>query len=151
MSKLFVVPILRQYKPILGPRFIKTLSLITFVLQGPGPIRLASETRSQLTKCWYVKHESQKTIQMASNYAFSMYAKWSVRACDFEYKASICVAYHCKKGWNILCSPDEDLYIQPSHAQTNCNASASPGSLCYKSHCISTMAPTLTTDPPLER
>lgn len=88
---------------------------------------------------------------MASNNAFSMFALWRLRACEFEYKALICVHYRCRKGWCILCSPDEDPYIQPSRAPTNCSASASPGSLCYKSHCIATTAPTPATDPPLER
>lgn len=61
------------------------------------------------------------------------------------------LCYRSTKGWCILCSPDGGLCIQPSRAPMGYSASASARSLCYKSHCISTKAPTLTTGPPLER
>lgn len=61
------------------------------------------------------------------------------------------LCYRSTKGWCILCSPDGGLCIQPSRAPMGYSASASARSLCHKSRCISTKAPSLTTGPPLER
>lgn len=59
--------------------------------------------------------------------------------------------YRCRTGWCTLCSPREDPCTQPSHAPTNCSASASAGSRCYRWRYTSTTGPTPATDPPLGR